>query len=142
MPDANDVAKYLLETCGSMSTWRLQKLLYYSQAWSLVWDERPLFDNRIEAWANGPVVVDIYQQHKGQYSVDSWPKGDISALDKDARETIDLVRGHYKKYNTQQLSHLTHEEAPWRLARIGIPDGDRGDSEITHESMAEFYGSL
>jgi hypothetical protein len=52
-----DVAAYILEKKGEMSAWRLQKLVYYSQAWSLVWDERPLFDEPIQAWANGPVCL-------------------------------------------------------------------------------------
>lgn len=34
-----DVAKYILEKQGRMSTWKLQKLCYYSQAWSLAWTD-------------------------------------------------------------------------------------------------------
>lgn len=45
-----DVAAYILEKKGEMTAWKLQKLVYYSQAWSLVWDQRPLFAERIEAW--------------------------------------------------------------------------------------------
>ena len=36
-----DVAAYILQKTGSMTTMKLQKLVYYSQAWSLVWDEKP-----------------------------------------------------------------------------------------------------
>jgi uncharacterized phage-associated protein len=32
---------------------KLQKLLYYSQAWHLVWEDTPLFTARIEAWIDG-----------------------------------------------------------------------------------------
>ena len=39
-----DVAAYILEKIGSMTTMKLQKLVYYSQAWSLVWDEKRLFE--------------------------------------------------------------------------------------------------
>ncbi|MDY6802276.1 MAG: DUF4065 domain-containing protein, partial [Cyanobacteriota bacterium] len=51
-----DVAAYILKKLGPLSAMKLHKLLYYSQAWSLVWDEQPLFSERIEAWANGPVI--------------------------------------------------------------------------------------
>ncbi|MCH7691617.1 MAG: DUF4065 domain-containing protein, partial [candidate division Zixibacteria bacterium] len=51
-----DVAKYILSKLGGVSAMKLHKLLYYAQAWSLVWDERPLFQERIEAWVSGPVV--------------------------------------------------------------------------------------
>ena len=32
-----DVAKYILSKTGSITTWKLQKLCYYSQAWALAW---------------------------------------------------------------------------------------------------------
>ena len=64
MAQVNDVARYILERqSGSVSTMKLQKLVYYAQAWSLVWDEKPLFHVRIEAWANGPIVRELYDQH-------------------------------------------------------------------------------
>ena len=55
-----DTAKYIVDKCGEIDTWKLQKLVYYFQAWSLVWDERPLFDAKIEAWENGPVCPDLF----------------------------------------------------------------------------------
>ena len=54
MANVFDTAKYILEQKGDMSTMKLQKLCYYSQAWGLVWDDEPLFDEDFEAWANGP----------------------------------------------------------------------------------------
>jgi uncharacterized phage-associated protein len=39
MAHAQDVAQFILERRGEMTAWKLQKLVYYSQAWSLVWDE-------------------------------------------------------------------------------------------------------
>ncbi len=50
------VAAYILSQHGKLSAMKLQKLVYYCQAWSLVWDEAPLFQEQIQAWANGPVV--------------------------------------------------------------------------------------
>lgn len=44
MADVFDTAKYILEQSSSMSTMKLQKLCYYSQAWSLVWGDSPLFE--------------------------------------------------------------------------------------------------
>ena len=43
MASVFDVAKYILKQAGEMSTWKLQKLCYYSQAWSLAWTEHELF---------------------------------------------------------------------------------------------------
>ena len=66
-----DAAKYILEQRGRLSTMKLQKLCYYSQAWSLVWDDAPLFEEEFEAWANGPVCRVLYEYSRGKFSVDA-----------------------------------------------------------------------
>jgi uncharacterized phage-associated protein len=142
MASVHDVAAYILKKRGSMTAMKLQKLVYYSQAWGLVWDEEPLFHERIEAWANGPVVRELYDIHRGQFRVTENGRGDPSALSPEQIETAKAVVGFYGKLSSQQLSDLTHREDPWRLARHGLEPGERGDREITHESMAEYYGSL
>ena len=142
MASVFDAAKYILSKTGSVSSWKLQKLIYYSQAWSLVWDDRPLFNERIEAWANGPVCPDLYNQHRGQFHVTDIAIGNADALDKDARETIDGVLTYYGDKTPQWLSDLTHAEAPWKVARGDLPPGASCQKVITHEEMAEYYGSL
>lgn len=125
-----------------MTAMKLQKLVYYSQAWSLVWDEGPLFPDRIEAWANGPVVRELYELHRGMFKLSSLPFGNPDALNKDERETVDAVLRFYGDKPSQWLSDLTHQEAPWLNARVGIPPGVYCDREITHAAMAEYYGAL
>lgn len=142
MGNAHDVAAYILSKTGPLSAMKLQKLCYYSQAWSLVWDEQPLFDERIEAWANGPVVRPLYAQHRGQFTIPSWPTGDPARLTPDQQATIDAVIDAYAKLTAQQLSDLTHNERPWVDARAGIPPTERSGAEITRESMQSFYASL
>ncbi len=137
-----DVAECILRMKGPMTAWKLQKLVYYSQAWSLVWDDRPLFRARIEAWTNGPVAPALYQEHRGKFKVRKIDKGNPNNLVQDARETIDIVLEHYGNKSPQWLSDLTHMEEPWRRARIGVPEGERSGNEITHASMAEYYGGL
>jgi uncharacterized phage-associated protein len=136
-----DVAAYILERRGSMPAMKLQKLTYYSQAWSLVWDEMPLFDNRIEAWANGPVVPDLYTAHRGQFQV-SKIEGDASALTDTQKETIDKVLEFYGDKTSQWLSDLTHTESPWIDARRGLAPAQRGSEEIKIASMAMYYEGL
>ncbi len=58
-----DVAAYILKKKEKISAWKLQKLVYYCQAWSLVWDEEPMFEEEIHAWINGPVSPDLYEKH-------------------------------------------------------------------------------
>lgn len=142
MASVHDVAAYILEKHGPLSAMKLQKLVYYSQAWSLVWDDRPLFDERIEAWANGPVVRELYERHRGRFQVDGWDAGNPKELDGDERDTVDAVLDFYGPRSAQWLSDLTHREAPWKDARKGMRDGERGDTEITLEAMMDYYSNI
>ncbi len=142
MVNAHDVAAYILRKLGRTTAMKLQKLVYYSQAWSLVWDEKPLFHNRIEAWINGPVIPNLYSVHRGMFDVKEWPKGDPDKLSAVQRETVDAVLDFYGDKSSQWLSDLTHAEPPWRDARRGLAPTERGGNEITHAAMAEYYGSL
>ena len=139
-----DVAAYILEKCGMMTHLRLQKLVYYAQAWSLVWDEKPLFPDEVEAWANGPVVRRLYDRLRKTFGVDRriLGRGNPEKLSATARETVDAVIKFYGKRSSQYLSDLTHMEDPWRNTREGLAPGERGNRVITHASMAEYYSSL
>jgi len=139
---ANDVARFILNKLGTMTTWKLQKLLYYCQAWSLVWDEKPLFYEDIEAWSNGPVIRSIYNKHRGYYLVGRWPYGDVRRINPQEMATIDAVLKHYGGKSSQWLSDLTHAELPWKHARKGLHPQERGNRLITLESMSNYYSSL
>lgn len=138
---ADDVAAFILQQQGEMTAMKLQKLVYYSQAWSLVWDEQPLFVEEIEAWANGPVVRSLYAQHKGDFRVKEW-NGDIRKLSENQRDTILKVLEFYGPMPAQVLSDLTHNEEPWIKARTGLAIGERGSRVISHADMVEYYSSL
>ena len=92
MATAHDVAAYILSKQGGLPAMKLQKLLYYAQAWGLVWDEEPLFGDRIEAWANGPVVKALYDSHRGQFKV-STIAGNPDNLTVSQLDTIDKNLG-------------------------------------------------
>lgn len=144
MSNVFDVAKFILQRQGEMTAMKLQKLVYYAQAWSLVWDEEPLFSERIEAWANGPVVPDLYDRHRGLFRVNAstFHDGRISDLSERKRKTINGVLEFYGSKTAQWLSDLTHLEAPWKDARGDNDPGERCNSEITHAAMHEYYSSL
>jgi uncharacterized phage-associated protein len=140
--NVHDVAAYILSKQAPMTAMKLQKLVYYSQAWHLVWDEEALFSECVEAWANGPVVRELYYEYQGKFQVGAATRGDATALSVDERNSVDAVLNHYGKLSAHQLSELTHSEAPWRDARIGLPAGVRSDTVIRQGAMAEYYDSL
>ncbi len=143
MANVFDVAEYILQKKKQVPAMKLQKLCYYSQAWHAAWEGQPLFDERIEAWANGPVIPALYDKHRGRFLINV---GDISGnpenLTAIERDSVDRVLAYYGDKDSQWLSDLTHLEDPWRNARIGIPNGERSNKEITLDLIVEYYSSL
>lgn len=149
MATAADVARYILDRLAPdphgqrVTAWKLQKLVYYSQAWSLVWDEAPLFDDEIQAWANGPVCPALYAQHRGRLQLCAGDiNGNPGALTEVQKETIEGVLAYYGDKSGQWLSDLTHMERPWNDTRAGLAPGANSQRVITHELMAAYYESL
>ena len=122
-----DVAKYVLEKCGEMSTWKLQKLCYYCQA-----------------WRNGPVCPELYEVLQGRFmiSAESFKFGDSTKLDADEKESVDVVLKDYGELEPYDLRAITHLEDPWKNARGDLPVDANSDVEIPLESMGAYYGSL
>lgn len=144
MANVFTTAKYILDTKGSVSSMKLQKLCYYCQAWSLVWDDEELFPEDFQAWANGPVCPELYFHTQGQFKVTSEDEADKvdGFLTENQIDTIDRVLDHYFVYDAQTLSHLSHSEEPWQKAREGIPAGAICCNVISKASMSEYYGGL
>lgn len=141
-----DVANYILKKSGPMTTMKLEKLCYYAQAWSLAWDEIPLFDEDFQAWANGPVCPSLFDTHRGMFLVKpdycDQIKNSSAVFTDDQKETIDTVLRYYGDKTPQWLSDLTHSELPWKNARGATPAGAQCNTIISKESMQQYYGGL
>ncbi|GJM43346.1 MAG: hypothetical protein DHS20C21_01880 [Gemmatimonadota bacterium] len=143
MTTAHDVAAYILDELGPVSAMKLQKLVYYSQAWHLVWEDGMLFEDEIQAWTHGPVIPALFKSHSGKFQLQAGDiDGDAAALSTRQQKVVDQVLEFYGDKSSQWLSDLTHFEAPWKGARRGISDAARASVEITPESMMEYYSSL
>jgi len=143
---ARQVADYFIrfshDVGDPISNLKLQKLLYYAQAWYLALYDVPLYGERIEAWVHGPAIPPVYGQFK------EWAWQPITS-DPERPSFPDVVHGHltevmeqYGRFNAYQLELLTHSEKPWRDARKGIPPDQPSNEIITHEAMRDFYRSL
>lgn len=144
MASVFNVARYIIQELGPMTTMKLQKLTYYCQAWSLAWDGKPLFDEDFRAWANGPVCSELFSAHKGKFNLTNNFLKDDSGYDftKDELETIKAVLEHYGDKEPSYLSELTHKERPWKETRNGMPDGEASNTIIPKDLMQEYYGGL
>jgi len=138
-----DIADYILQKQGPMSAMKLQKLVYYAQAWSLAWTDTPLFNEDIQAWSKGPVVPALYYKHRGCFAVTvGFFGGDVGKVSDEQKDVVDRVLTFYGPKEPQWLSSLTHLESPWKDARVGLDPDDRGNRVISKEAMQEYYASL
>ncbi|MFD9740482.1 Panacea domain-containing protein [Umezawaea sp. NPDC059074] len=142
MADVHDVAAALLAATGPESPMKLQKLLYYSQAWHLAGHGTPLFDAPIEAWRRGPVVPEVYRRHEGQHEVHSWEEGDPAGLTGAECAVVASVVERYAGFSRHELSEMAHEEEPWRSARGGLADSEPSSAPIRHEVMRRYFRRL
>src|ERR1017187_2484779 len=127
MPKAIDVGKYFLsrvddESGDSISSLKLQKLLYYAQGFYLAVYDEPIFPERIEAWVHGPVVPDVYYQLKqfGATPVELPQDVDLDTIFGDrGKELLDEVYSVYGQFSAAALRNMTHNEPPWNQTAQG-----------------------
>lgn len=143
MTSVFDVAVYILEQQSPITSMKLQKLLYYCQAWSLVWDEEPLFSEPIEAWGSGPVVRELYQAYEDHFKfLPGNINGNSANLTTRQKDIVDAIIRDYGSESSLWLSNLVHFEYPFLIARKGLSPGQRGDHIISLEEMAEYYEAV
>jgi uncharacterized phage-associated protein len=136
--NAIEVARFFIylahkENKNDLTPLKLQKLLYYAQGYSFLWDKKELFIEDIEAWQYGPVIPDIYNKFK-KYGHSTIPKEEGRELNspKDSIETINVVWRDYKNYPAFELVKNTHKEEPWKKASVTY-------SIMKKESIKEYF---
>lgn len=151
--DVKPVADFfisLLETQKGdmMSNLKLQKLCYLAQGWSLAKFDKALFDNPIQAWALGPVVVDLYHELKNK-SETPITSADITTnaekiLSSEEKEFLKSIWRHYGFASSSQLVDLTRQHTPWIEAYKPevLPQHKRCDAVITIDAMKKFFRAL
>ena len=118
---ALEVAKYLLSKANfdgeSITNLKMQKLLYYAQAWYLVNYSLPLFSDPIMAWKFGPIVESTYHHFKRfrylpiQFANREKIEEKIPEREK---KYLDEFYHVYIRYSASDLTQMSHNEAPWK----------------------------
>ena len=144
MPNIFNTARYILSKLGCMSTWKLQKLCFYSQAWSLAWVNKTLFDEDFQAWANGPVAPALFNTHRGIFWLNSdyYDKYYADVFTEDQIETMNAVLAGYSDKSPSWLSELTHKERPWKETRGTVRPGSNCNRVISKELMQQYYEGI
>jgi len=143
---AIEVARYFIYLANlekaQISNKKLQKLVYYSQAWSLVLRNKKLFSDPIEAWVHGPAVRVLYGQYKSfgfNPIKEDVSSENISNITGKIKIFLDQVWKLYGKLDARYLEALTHSELPWQEARNGIQGHESSKNEISLKIMKSYY---
>lgn len=127
----------------SITNLKIQKLVYYGQAWCLACLSRPLFSEEIQAWFKGPVCPPLYRRFKkaGWQAIDptQYKTNPLKELTEEERGLLDKVWIKYSPLSSSQLIDLTHAESPWKEAYGGLRPGTRCQNIIEHNAMRDFY---
>lgn len=142
------IISYLNEKGQEVNHLKLQKLIYYVDAWHNVYFDVPLIKEDFEAWMHGPVVRKVWDYYKGKSVLftpirPSDATADLSTLiSKEQLELINDVLDEYGDKSSYYLECLTHSEEPWKRARHGYGPTDRCEAIITKDSMKQFYKEM
>lgn len=138
----HDVAAYLVaHSSERLQSMKLQKLAYFSQGWHLAWLNVPLFNEKIYAWKMGPVVRDLFRNHKGAVFIDEWATAgaDSSKITGPSAQAIDRVIKAYRDYSGFDMGEESHRHKPWIDHFVNVPDHLRGSQEMpVAEIKAQF----
>ena len=141
-----DIATWFLNK-ESMTHKRLQKLCYYAYAWDLAIRNGNLIKNcNFEAWVHGPVNRSLYDMLKGSRLKELTP-ADIKITttkitDPDDVDFLESVWATYGEYGANSLEVMTHDEAPWKNARVGYDAFESCQNVISTDDMKNYYSSI
>lgn len=143
---AGEVADFLLwfgaEHGDPLTNLKLQKLVYYSQAWHLARIGAPLFPEKLEAWVHGPVEPKLHRRLKPFGFSPVPPPARKPALTDNIESHLREVFSVYGRYSAWDLERMTHAEEPWITARAGKEPDEPSNATIAHAKMAQFYRKL
>ena len=142
---ADEVADYIIwdsnDRGSFLSNQKLQKLLYYVQAWHLATHGRSLFDGVFEAGVRGPIfpsLYDRYSRYKGKHIDEQVGRPQLPA---EVEEFVQEVLAVYGEMDARKLERLVWGEDPWRLPRerAGLADDDPARATINEREMERYY---
>jgi uncharacterized phage-associated protein len=121
---------------------KLQKLLYYAQAWHLALNDKPLFDEDFEAWLHGPVLPSQYHRFKEFQWRPITSEVTYPRMPERIPAHLNEIMDVFCIESAVALELMTHREMPWIDARGGIPKDEPSNAIIGKRVMRDFYRAL
>jgi len=143
---ANAVADYLLCTArehGDLLTpLKIQKLVFYADAWFLALYDEELIPETFEAWVHGPVLRSLYYRFQGYRWNPIAQDVERPELDEKVSAFLEELYAEYGGFSGYELEQLTHQEEPWKQARGGLPPHESCSNLIDKQLTKHFYRQM
>lgn len=146
--DSLVLSDYILKHYGPMSHLKLQKLLFYCDAYNLAYFGQELVSDKFEAWVHGPVSRKVYSSLKDKSILYSDLRYSYNGVDVDhafenlpssQKELVTSILDTLSMWTGMELEIATHKEKPWLEARRGYSEADKCNVEISKETTMLFY---
>lgn len=131
-------------TKESMQPRKLQKLVYYVQAWSNALFDIPLInDTEFEAWTSGPVSPKLRDKYLsyGWNDIDKINKQN-EIYDNKVNDLLESIWLTYGDKTANELEAISHNELPWLIARGNLKPNEISHNVISNVDMKKFYLSI
>jgi uncharacterized phage-associated protein len=115
---------------------KLQKILYFTQAYCLAKLNKPLFAEDISAWDYGPVVPEVYRKFKCNGSKPIIIEEDRSGLMEKDKEIVKKIWDSFGGYSAGRLVDIVHSHTPWKEAFASY------DKTISRKVLKDYYSPL
>lgn len=140
MYSAKVIAMYIVDRCHHIgqpiSNLKLQKMLYFIQAYFLKDTGSPCFADEIRAWDYGPVVPSVHRAYKlyGNANIpDAGNRDAFAGISADDKLRLHAVIDSAAQYSAPSLAELTQRQAPWKAAY------GKSDNIIYPEAIKEYF---
>ncbi|GEM_PF-568261 len=144
IPSAIDVANWFInqfdkESGDVITHLKVQKLLYFSEAWCQLLLDRELFSENMEAWAHGPVVREVFEAFKDSDWEPLNVGGELVDFDEDVTDVLEQVLETYGGMSAKTLEYMTCQAQPWKEVRGSLAPEARCTDIIRKESIKEYF---
>jgi uncharacterized phage-associated protein len=138
------VANYFIAVAnknnGDINNSKLQKLVYYAQAWHLAIHDTALFHEDFEAWIHGPVVPALFQKYKN-FGWEAIQETFTPILPIEIVSFLNEIAAEYFDCDNYELERMIRSELPWNLARENLAPDSPSTNIIKKEWMKEYYAT-
>ncbi len=137
---------YMILKLKEVDPLSIQKLLYFSEVFSKIIDNKKIFSDSPKAWKYGPVydeIYDCFSYYKGNHiDYSELLKDREFNLSDEEKEYLDEIIKDFGCYSGPILREMTHLTDPWINARSGLDESEPSTRIIEEKDINDYYEKI